>query len=263
MRKRARAVVCAAGLLLVAPGPGGSAENEVAAAEALVRADYFEGVPYERARAISAAGAARLEEMLADPAETAHHAKIAIALGISAHPGAYEALADYAAREPQGRVDHAVFEARLAIPVAMGHLAREDDRALAFLQQAAALDPRAAAPAWSYGHFRGAGLAAMIRARAVLGLGMSGRPEARETLRRIEARAVAAGRAAAPAPGEKDAEQQREKEEKEQRLKPARPIDPRLQRRARAALELSERIAARGPAHVFSGPGARRARDAP
>lgn len=251
MCARALAVTWAAAALLAVPAAGRSAADDVAAAEELVRADYFEGIPYEQARAVSAAGAARLVEMLADPAETPHHAKIAVTLGISAHPGAYEALADYAARAPQGPVGPHTFEARLAIPVAMGHLAREDDRALAFLQQAATIDPRTAEPPWSYARFTGARLAAMLRARAILGLGMSARPEARETLRRLEASAAAA---APPATGARAAEKQPEKDD----AAPTRPVDPRLARRARAALDLSERIAAHGPARALSGPASQR-----
>jgi len=78
--------------------PGGArASADVDAAEALARTTYHEGVPYGEARTLTDAGAARLAEMLDDPAEAQHHAQIAEVLGMSGRAGAYEAIARAAA----------------------------------------------------------------------------------------------------------------------------------------------------------------------
>ena len=60
--------------------------------EALVRRVDYEGMPEDEAARIGADGTARLIEMLADPDEAPHHARILLALGISGGEGAFEAI---------------------------------------------------------------------------------------------------------------------------------------------------------------------------
>lgn len=153
-------------------------EDERARAEALVRLQYYEGVPYAEARALGAAGAERLAELLADPAEREHHPNAVVALGISGQPAAFPALRAFARRELHGEVSSAAYRARLALPIGMGHLARHDRRALDYLLAEVAAGDSPREPGWSYRHLRGPRLAALLRRTAVTGLAVSGLPEA-------------------------------------------------------------------------------------
>ncbi len=167
--------------LAVAMPPLARAESDVDAAEAMVRTRYYEGLPYEKAQTIGRAGAARLAELLADANERDIHANIVLALGMAARAGAFEALSD-AELSPEGEVDRATYRLAGVLPLAMGFLAREDDRALAWLIARAR---SAGAPAWRFRHARGEALREELRQRIVSGLGLSGRPEARPMLEEI------------------------------------------------------------------------------
>jgi hypothetical protein len=200
------------------------ASADVAAAEMLARTTYYEGVPYGEARKLTDAGAARLIEMLDDPAEARHHAQIAEVLGMSGRTGAYEAIARAAAAVPTGEVDGATLRKRVALLAALGHLARSDDRALADLLAAARSD--ASTPAWSHGRLRGPRLSALLRRSALSGLALSGRAEAGEVLRSmlLDARGPGAAKGA-----------------------------PELARHLEAALQLQGRVASEGAEAVFRG----------
>ncbi len=163
-------------------------QAQPAAAEALVRRWYIEGLPYEDARALSPAGVARLAEMLTDPAEAEYRANIVAALGMSGDPSAFPALAGFAASPPEGDVASAEYLARLALPFALGHLARGDARALDLLIEQVSNPPPS--PAWRYRHLHGAQLATLLRETAISGLGISARPRAKDLLRELADRAA-------------------------------------------------------------------------
>jgi hypothetical protein len=201
--------------------------GEVEAAENLVRSRYYEGLPYDRARELTAVGTLRLIEMLRDPAEAEHHARIVMALGIGGQVGAYEALEAFASRPPTGEVEGHVYAAHASIALAMDHLAQRDDRAVAFLAAAAIYEDRGV-PEWSYRHFSGARLAAALRRDAITGLAISGRPEALPLVLEFE-RSSARRAAAAGAP-----------------------VDAKLADHVRHALALHERVARDGPERVFA-----------
>ncbi len=223
--RRAAAILIALAIASPLAVPAGArASADVDAAEALARMTYHEGVPYGEARKLTDAGAARLAEMLDDPAEAHHHAQIAEVLGMSGRAGAYEAIARAAAAAPSGEVDRATLRARVAVLAALGHLARSDDRALANLLAAATLD--GSTPAWSHGRLRGPRLTALLRRSALSGLALSGRAQAGATLRRllIDARGARAANR-----------------------------DPELARHLEAALKLHGRVASEGAEAVLRG----------
>ena len=163
------------------------AEGDVA--EELVRADYVEGLPYAEARDLTMAGVERLVEMLRDPAEAEHHENIVMALGISGAPQAYPALVEFEDKEVEGEVDAAEYRARRALPLAMGHLAGTDSRALRFLLDAARRQEPESAPRWRYLYLRDQKLAGILRRAAITGVAMSGQPEAVTALRALRERA--------------------------------------------------------------------------
>jgi len=169
----------------LAPATTARADPSLDAAEALARDTFYEGVPVEDVRALDATAIERLVEMLGDPALAPHHAQILEVLGMSGRPGVYEVVAAAAAEEPIGEIDRAELRKRVAVVVALGHLARNDDRALADLEAAVAGEP-VAAPRLRHGPLRGERLSRLMRRSAVSALAISGRTEARTILQRLE-----------------------------------------------------------------------------
>jgi hypothetical protein len=188
-----RRLAAMAWLALGAPAPV-LADDGAAEAEALVRAVWFEGIPYERARALTPAGVTRLIELLDDPALAEQHANIVVALGMSENPAAYPALARLAEREPSGELGRAQYRVRNALPFALGHLARADRRALRLLERDLAEDR---APAWSFQSLSGERLRKLRLRSAISALGSSGLPEADELIAGVERRAEGRDRALA------------------------------------------------------------------
>ncbi len=178
-----------AGLLLATTHPARAQLGEADFAGELVRAHYVEGLPYAEARDLTLAGIERLIEMLRDPAEAEHHENIVMALGISGAPKAYPALVEFQNWEVEGEVNAAEYRARRALPLAMGHLARTDPRALGFLLEAARREGPESAPRWRYLYLRDQKLAGILRRAAITGVAMSGRPEAVAALRDLGERA--------------------------------------------------------------------------
>ena len=176
--------------LLLGSAPPLRADDGVAAAEALVRALWFEGVPYEQAHALTPAGVRRLAEMLDDPSEAEHRVNIVVALGMSENPLAYPALEKLWRNEPRGEVSRSEYRARNVLPFALGHLARTDRRALALLERELA---RSAPPTWSYGYLGGERLRAQLERGTVAGLGESGLPAADRLLDGVAQRAERSG----------------------------------------------------------------------
>jgi hypothetical protein len=185
MRRHLGPAVAALVLSLALPAGATSADQ----AEEWVREIYYEGFPAERAEALSDAAVERLTELLADPDEAAHHGNVVLALGYSAHPEAFPALAAYAAETPEGEVDRATFRARTQLRIAFGHLARVDRRALRWL-----LDAQAAGeePAWHFRHHRDDALRTLLDELAITGLGLSGAPAAAARLDQVVAQSQGA-----------------------------------------------------------------------
>jgi hypothetical protein len=207
---------------VVTSAADGASAQGAAAADALVRARYYEGVPYAAARAVDAEGARHLEALLVDPDARAIRAQIALVLGVAAQPGAFEALAAAAERGASGEVDRASHALALALPLAMGHLARSDARAYGWLRDRAL--GAGGDPGWSHGAHAGRALGDELRRAAVSGLATSGRPEALADLQALGA--AGARRAGA--------------------------IDPELDAALAEARALWARVATEGPDAVFA-----------
>jgi hypothetical protein len=147
--------------------------------ETLVRRIDYEGMSEDEAARIGPAGAARLVEMLADPEERPHHARILLALGSCGGAGALEAIQAWSAGLPaSGELDRATFRAWQNLPFALGRLARREPRAVAEL--ADRFD--AAPPGWSFRHFRGERLRGLAQRAAATALAETRLPEAAQAL---------------------------------------------------------------------------------
>jgi hypothetical protein len=212
------ALSIAAATLLGVGANGAPQPNDPAgsSADALAAAVYFEGVPLADASDLSDADVARLIELLRDPTEIRQHANILVALGMSGSPAAFDAIADYARRGPSGELDRLAFRARRSIAYAMGHLARVDRRALAWLIHTAR--DESAEPQRSFRELGPARFARLMREGAITGLALSGRPEAASVLAEIAAK-----------PG----------------------AEPRVVERANEALLLHAKMSSEGPAAVL------------
>lgn len=166
------------------------------ATEDLARRIDYEGMPEDEAARIGPEGAARLIEMLSDPEEQPHHARILLALGIWGGEGALEAMRDWASLSLNGgnggqgggegrEIDRDRFRAWQVLPYALGKLAHRDPRAIAELAACFDADP----PAWSFRRFKGARLQALERRAAVAALAETRLPEAERVLDAVARRA--------------------------------------------------------------------------
>lgn len=174
--------LCALALFLGIAARASAQSPEVRAAEDLVLVVYFEGLPPLRARELSTPGAEHLIEMLRAGDHQPFHSNIVLALGHSEHSQAFATLEWYGRDEP-GDVPSGIYRARVAVPVAMGHLAASDDRALAWLTSRARNGtPR---PRWNRAGAGTGELAQTMRAQVLNGLAVSGRSAAAELLNEI------------------------------------------------------------------------------
>jgi hypothetical protein len=220
---RALSIAIASLCFFASNTPAEPRDSEFSRADQLANAIFFEGVPFEEASDLSDAEVARLIELLDDPAEIRAHSNILVVLGMSGSPDAFDAIADYAFRSSSGELDRLEFRARRSIAYGMGHLARVDGRAFAWLTQAAT--DANTAPQQSFRQIGPKRLARMMRRGAITGLALSARPAAAHILAGIIA-----------TPG----------------------ADPRIVESSNEALALHGRISREGPASVFRdefGPG--------
>jgi hypothetical protein len=149
---------------------------ESSRADQLAAAIYFAGVGFEEVGDLSDADVARLIELLEDPSEIRQHPNILVVLGMSGSPAAFDAIADYALRGSSGELDRLEFRAQRSIASGMGHLARVDGRALAWLIRAAT--DANAAPQRSFRRMDSERVAGLMRKGAITGLALSGQPNA-------------------------------------------------------------------------------------
>jgi hypothetical protein len=168
--------------------------DSTSAAVELVRPVYIDSFPVERARALDAEGVAALARLLRNPAEANAHCNAVTALGWSGRAEAAQALIEYAAAAPSGEIERARYCALTRVPLALGHLARGDDGALAWLLAEAARG--AHDPGWRHGRQQGERLALWLDEQMRTGLALSGRAEAIPWLRDAPPKTPSALRAA-------------------------------------------------------------------
>ncbi len=165
-------------LLLANAATSSPTQLGVEETEALVRTVWYEGLPFEEAERIGPEGAAVLAQLLADPSESTIHANALLALGISGQPGAWEAIAAWAAIPRRGELDRDAFRAWQVLPHALGHLARRDPRALTALAERLAGET----VSWRFRHFDAERLREMGCRETVSALGASGLAQAHALL---------------------------------------------------------------------------------
>jgi hypothetical protein len=177
-------LVALATLLVATASAAGTSIDEI---EARVRQIYIEGYPVATDGRLDSVAVERLGEMLRDPSEQPYWSNIVLALGASEDAGAYRHLADFAANPPSGEASSGEYQARVALPVALGHLAHSHPQALGLIKQLAR-DERSE-PGWRFQSLDGSTLAGSLRQSAITGLAVAGSPESAAVLRELEARA--------------------------------------------------------------------------
>ncbi len=170
--------------LWIAPGPA-QAELDAETALEMARAQWFEGIPDDHLDRLSRDAHRALADLLADPAEIEHHDTAIEILGRAGGNRAFALIQRYQERADAANdeeISADAHRARLAIPAALGHLARRDDRALRHLLREV---ERGDAPRWRTKRISEERAAAVHREVCAIGLGLSGREEAAQALQRM------------------------------------------------------------------------------
>ena len=184
--KRSLGILCLGGLLL-AGLPTTTAAQEMDIRD-FVHQIYIEGMPYEAANAYDSTAVPTLMEMLADSTEAPYWANIAVVLCIIGDPIYVDPLIDFI-KADQGTLTDEIYRAKSSAIMALGYLINKtgDENALNYLIES--IDPGV----WAQREVQYVGpYEASTEARdlnlstmAMLGLALSGRPEAMEALSRV------------------------------------------------------------------------------
>jgi hypothetical protein len=154
---------------------------------------YIHGVPYEPASQLGKGAVPILLSMLADQNETASWANIATTLGMIGEPSAVEPLIAFIGKG-HGTLSSDEYDAKTAAVMALGYLLSKEmnTKALGFLSQGA--DPGSwdiCKLSWNSPFARNSKQRDVELARvSILGLGLSGRPEAEQVLSNLQSKGV-------------------------------------------------------------------------
>jgi hypothetical protein len=136
--------------------------------------------------------------MLADAAEQEHWTNIVGVLGIIGDERAVDPLIAFATARPDGSLSGAQYAAKSSVPLALGYLVNRtrNERALSYLIES--LDPSvwaARGVAWTSPYHRtDVERNLQLTTAAILGLAVTGQPEAARALRAVQADTSAVGK---------------------------------------------------------------------
>ena len=175
-------------ITVAAAGMTAQAEPQSASAgdvQSFVRQVFIHGVPYEEARRFGREAVPVLLAMLQDPSEQAHWANIVVVLGMIGDPSAVEPMITFI-QSAGGEQDRA----RSSAVMSLGYIVNSsgDARALNYLIEGATPST------WAQRSVRGlapsqandAARNNQLSKYAILGLAVSGRPEAADALRQLQ-----------------------------------------------------------------------------
>lgn len=150
----------------------------------LVHKHYMEGIQYTQAKALGPVAVPYLVKLLNTPAEKEFWVNIIVTLGFIEDSSATDALISFL-DNAQGEVDAFTFRALLSVPFAIGSIASTgDSNTLSYLVNKAAASTTGSAR-WS---FKGQNIDNLIAEQAVVGLAVSGLPQAKSKLLEIKNR---------------------------------------------------------------------------
>lgn len=184
--KKILGILCA-GSLLLAGLPTSTTAQDMDVQD-FVHQIYVEGIPYELANAYDSTAVPTLLGMLADTTEAAYWANIAVTLCIIGDETAVDPLIDFI-KEDQGALSSDVYRAKSSAVMALGYLVNKTGNATALTYLIESLNPTV----WEErevtytGPFQASTAArdADLSTMAMLGLALSGHPDAAEALRNL------------------------------------------------------------------------------
>jgi len=142
----------------------------------LVTKHYWDGIPYQVAHALGSEALPYLFELLKNPDKKPFWVNIIVSIGFIEDPSAFAPLVAFL-EAPQGEVDSFTFRALLSVPYALGCIASGGEvKALQYLAD------KIKTPLYFGWSFRGKPVADLIVEHSIMGLAVSGRPQARNLL---------------------------------------------------------------------------------
>lgn len=180
-------LTCLCGLFLVTLAANVSAQEMDI--RDFVHTIYIEGMPYDAANAYTSEVVPTLLEMLQDENEAPYWANIAVTLCIIGDESAVDSLINFIEEDVEGEVSDSLYRAKSSAVMALGYLINKsgNQRALDYLLES--VDPDTwgqrdiqwRAPVQASTEARNVDLSSM----AILGLALSGRPEAASALNAV------------------------------------------------------------------------------
>jgi hypothetical protein len=149
--------------------------------EQVIRRHYTSGLPYAEIKRLGPGAFATLQRMLRDPAEQDYWPNAAGAIGIVGGPAAAEVLIGFIDGSRGQALEPAAYRAALTAVVALGYVANAgDSEAMDFLARVVRDGADPAAPPADLRL-----TPSVVATQAILGLGLSGRREARAALQEL------------------------------------------------------------------------------
>jgi hypothetical protein len=178
------------GVFSIGSGPTAVAqqESELPSIREFVQPIYIHGVPYDVASRYDASVVPELTRMLQDKESAQYWPNIVVTLGMIGDESAVKPLLEFLA-QGSGEATQEEYAARSSVLLALGYLANKSGskEALSFLSEST--NPSVWARrkvGWSSPYMNDEERDKQLSTMAILGLGLSGRPEARETLQRLQ-----------------------------------------------------------------------------
>ena len=176
--------------VLVRPAMAQRRESGLMDISDFVRQVFIHGVPYEEASRYDSSVVLRLLEMLNDPAEEAHWPNIVVVLGMIGDERAVDPLISFIEADLSGEVSSQRYRAKTAALMALGYLINKtgNRKALAYLTQSIRPQTWEARDVVGIAPFQAdvAERNTDFSKHAILGLALSGHPEAAPALRSLQ-----------------------------------------------------------------------------
>ncbi|MDH5215653.1 MAG: hypothetical protein OEY04_15765 [Gammaproteobacteria bacterium] len=191
--RHSNSVICGAIIMSVfSIGAGHVAIAQTQAAlpsiQEFVRPIYIHGVPYKVASRYDAKVTPDLLRMLANRESEQYWPNIVVTLGMIGDESAVEPLLDFL-MQGNGKATQTEYAARSSVLLALGYLANKSDskEALSFLIESTNPEVWAGRKVgWSSPYMNDKDRDVQLSTMAILGLGLSGRPAARDALQRLQ-----------------------------------------------------------------------------
>ena len=179
-----------------APEPEAQPEEEAAAAapppmiEEFVKTGHIHGVPYDEARAYGSAVVPKLLAMLEDPAYEKYWSNIVVTLCMIADERAVDPMLAFIESGGDGDLSRAQYSAKLSAIIALGYIVNQkgNEKCLDYLKASVKQGTWERRGITGDSAFAPSGSARdrELSTKAILGLALSGSPEAAETLRELQ-----------------------------------------------------------------------------